>query len=92
MLSYFLKPENASIWAEVQAIAQKGDDAALHAYVSEAQRLTTSQRNVRIATAPGEIDGQTIQSGTAVVLLLVSPIILQQEYEISNHSTGRGWP
>jgi len=70
VLSYFLKPENESIWAEVQAIAQKGDDAALHAYVAEAQRLTTSQRNVRIATAPGEIDGQTIQPGTAVVLLL----------------------
>lgn len=85
MLSYFLKPENESIWAEVQAIAQKGDDAALHAYVAEAQRLTTSQRNVRIATAPGEIDGQTIQPGTAVVLLLVSPAILKQECEISNH-------
>ncbi|KAM0207497.1 hypothetical protein ACHAQD_012015 [Fusarium lateritium] len=70
VLSYFLKPENESIWAEVQAAAQKGDDAALHAYVAEAQRMTTSQRNVRVATAPGEIDGQTIQPGTAVILLL----------------------
>ncbi|SPJ72098.1 related to linoleate diol synthase [Fusarium torulosum] len=70
VLAFFLKPENESIWAEVQAIAQKGDDAALHAYVAEAQRMTTSQRNVRIATAPGEIDGQTIQPGTAVVMLL----------------------
>jgi cytochrome P450 len=70
VLAYFLQPENESIWAEVQAIAQKGDDATLHAYVAEAQRMTTSQRNVRIATAPGEIDGQTIQPGTAVVMLL----------------------
>ncbi|KAF5572016.1 Psi-producing oxygenase C [Fusarium pseudoanthophilum] len=70
VLSFFLRPENEAIWAEVQAIAQKGDDAALHAYVAEAQRMTSSQRNVRVATAPGEVQGQTIQPGTAVVLML----------------------
>ncbi|KAM5353671.1 hypothetical protein ACJ41O_000321 [Fusarium nematophilum] len=70
VLAFFLRPENASIWAEVQSIAQKGDDASLHAYVAEAQRLTSSQRNVRIATAPAELEGKSIQPGNAVVMML----------------------
>ncbi|KAF4976448.1 hypothetical protein FZEAL_6886 [Fusarium zealandicum] len=70
VLSFFLRPENASLWAEVQGIAQKGDDATLHAYVAEAQRLTSSQRNVRVATAPAELEGKQIQPGTAVIMML----------------------
>lgn len=71
-MAFFLRPENASIWAEVQSIAQKGDDATLHAYVTEAQRMTSSQRNVRISKETGEVDGQHVAPGTAVVLMLVS--------------------
>ncbi|KAH6886177.1 heme peroxidase [Thelonectria olida] len=70
VLAFFLRPENASIWAEVQGIAQKGDDAALHAYVVEAQRLTSSQRNVRIATAPAELEGKSVKPGNAIVMML----------------------
>ncbi|RBR07351.1 uncharacterized protein FIESC28_10694 [Fusarium coffeatum] len=70
VLSFFLRPENQSIWAEVQAIAQKGDEATLHAYVAEAQRMTSSQRNVRVSKGSGEVDGQSITPGTAVVLML----------------------
>jgi linoleate 10R-lipoxygenase len=70
VLEFFLRPENASIWSEVQALAHKGDDAALHAYVREAQRLTTTQRNVRVAIAPDELDGKKVEPGNAVVLLL----------------------
>ncbi|KAI1377390.1 heme peroxidase [Hypoxylon crocopeplum] len=70
VLEYFLRPENASIWAEVQALAQKGDDAALHAYVIEAQRLTSSQRNVRVATQPAELEGKQIEPGNLVVMML----------------------
>ncbi|KAK5988421.1 Psi-producing oxygenase A [Cladobotryum mycophilum] len=70
VLDFFLKPENASIWAEVQALAQKNDHDGLHAYVKEAQRLTSSQRNVRVATAPAEIDGKQVQPGNLVVMLL----------------------
>jgi linoleate 10R-lipoxygenase len=70
VLSFFLLPENKSIWAEVQAIAQKGDEATLHAYVAEAQRMTSSQRNVRVSKGSGEVDGQSITPGTAVVLML----------------------
>ncbi|KAF6789665.1 linoleate diol synthase [Colletotrichum sojae] len=70
VMEFFLKPENASIWAEVQTMAQKNDDAGLHAYVTEAQRLTSSQRNVRVATAPAELEGKSVKPGDMVVMLL----------------------
>ncbi|KAK1593424.1 linoleate diol synthase [Colletotrichum navitas] len=70
VLEYFLRRENASIWAEVQTLAQKNDDAGLHAYVKEAQRLTSSQRNVRVATVAAEVDGKQVQPGNVVVMLL----------------------
>jgi linoleate 10R-lipoxygenase len=70
VLEYFLRPENATIWAEVQTIAQKGDDAALHAYVVEAQRITSTQRNVRVATQATELEGKAIQPGNLVVMML----------------------
>lgn len=71
VMEYFLRPENKSIWGEVQALAQKNDEAGLHAYVNEAMRLTSGQRNVRIATVKDEIDGQKVEPGNAVVMLLV---------------------
>ncbi|SPO03647.1 related to linoleate diol synthase [Cephalotrichum gorgonifer] len=70
ILEYFLRPENATIWSEVQNIAKKGDDAALHAYVIEAQRLTSTQRTVRIAMQPAELEGKKIEPGNVVVLML----------------------
>lgn len=87
-MAFFLRPENASIWAEVQAIAQKGDDATLHAYVAEALRMTSSQRNVRISKTPGEVDGQSIAPGTAVVLMLVSHYQSCLQHQISNSLAG----
>lgn len=76
-MEFFLRPENANIWAEVQNLAEKKDDAGIHAYVVEAQRLTSTQRNMRIATAPAELDGQPVQPGNAIVMLLVSINTLQ---------------
>jgi linoleate 10R-lipoxygenase len=70
IMAFFLRPENASIWAQVQGLAQKGDDAGLRDYVREAQRLTTTQRNVRVAIAPGKLDGKDVQPGNLVVLML----------------------
>ncbi|RFU32277.1 hypothetical protein B7463_g4075, partial [Scytalidium lignicola] len=70
IMEYFLRPANASIWAEVQSIAQKGDDSTLHAYINEAQRLTSSQRNVRVATQPAKLEGKSVQPGNIVVLML----------------------
>jgi cytochrome P450 len=72
-MEFFLRPGNASVWAEVQTLAQKVDDDAISTYVAEAQRLTTSQRNVRIATQPTTLEGKSIEPGNLVVLLLVRP-------------------
>lgn len=70
VMEFFLRPDNAPIWAEVQSMAQKGDDAGIHAYVAEAQRLTSSQRNVRVATQQTELEGKSIQPGSLVVMML----------------------
>lgn len=72
VLEFFLRPENAAIWAEVQTIVENKDDEGLHAYVAEAQRLTSTQRNMRVAVAPAELDGQTVEPGNAIIMLLVS--------------------
>lgn len=69
-MAFFLRPENASIWAEVQTLAQKGDDAGISSYIVEAQRLTTTQRNVRIAAQSTTLEGKSIEPGNAVVMLL----------------------
>lgn len=71
-MEYFLRPENADVWAEVQAITKKGDHESLHNYVKEAQRLTSTQRNLRVATQPAELEGKSIDPGTIVITLLVS--------------------
>ena len=72
VLAFFLRPENASIWAEVQTLVENKDDEGLHAYVAEAQRLTSTQRNMRVATAPAELEGQAVEPGNAIIMLLVS--------------------
>ncbi|KAI0116392.1 heme peroxidase [Nemania sp. FL0031] len=70
ILEYFLRQENAKLWSEVQNIVQQGDDDMLLNYVKEAQRLTTTQRNVRVCVAPGELEGKKVQPGNPVVMLL----------------------
>ncbi|KAI5917926.1 heme peroxidase [Camillea tinctor] len=70
IMSFFLKPENASIWAEVQVLAQKNDNDAIRAYVIEAQRLTSTQRTMRIAKKQTELEGQMIQPGNFVIMMI----------------------
>ncbi|TDZ65292.1 Psi-producing oxygenase A [Colletotrichum trifolii] len=70
VMDFFLRRDNEAVWAEVQQLAQAKDDAGLHAYVVEAQRLTSSQRNVRVATAAAELEGKTVQPGNVVVMML----------------------
>lgn len=74
-MEFFLRPESASIWAEVQSLSARGDEAGLHAYVAEAQRITSSQRNVRVATTSAELEGKKVAPGDLVVMMLVSHII-----------------
>ncbi|KAK5651915.1 hypothetical protein OQA88_11574 [Cercophora sp. LCS_1] len=70
VLAFFLREENKEIWREVKGLVERGDDAGLREYVAEAQRLTSSQRNVRVAKAEVEIEGRVIKPGQPVVVLL----------------------
>ncbi|KAF5138262.1 Psi-producing oxygenase A [Metarhizium anisopliae] len=70
VLEFFLRSENASLWADVQDYAQKSDDSSLRAYVVEAQRLTSSQRVLRTATQPAEVEGKSIQPGNMIIIML----------------------
>ncbi|KAI1462181.1 heme peroxidase [Annulohypoxylon moriforme] len=70
VMEFFLRKENEHIWSEVQNLAKTNNDAELHAYVIEAQRLTSTQRNMRVATQPATLDGQKIEPGNLVVMLL----------------------
>lgn len=71
IMQFFLAPENTSIWSKVQDLAARGDDKTIRAYVIEAMRLTTSQRDVRIATTSAVVQGQKINPGDAVVIMFV---------------------
>ena len=85
VLGWFLRLENAKHWAAVQQLAAentpKADDT-IRAYVLEAQRLTSSQRNLRISkvsrkvssrnVVSKEIEDVQINPGDPVVCLLVS--------------------
>ncbi|KAK0716063.1 heme peroxidase [Lasiosphaeris hirsuta] len=70
IMEFFLRPDNASIWSEVQTLVQKSDEAALSAYVVEAQRLCSSQRNVRVATQATTLEDKSVQPGNLVVMML----------------------
>ncbi|KAG9253116.1 linoleate diol synthase, partial [Emericellopsis atlantica] len=70
VMEYFLRPENAAIWAEVQVLAKNGAHDLLHEYVKEAQRLTSTQRNLRVATQPAELEGKSVEPGNIVIMLL----------------------
>ncbi|KAI0885259.1 heme peroxidase [Annulohypoxylon maeteangense] len=70
VMEFFLRKENEHIWSEVQTLAKNNDDAGIYAYVVEAQRLTSTQRNMRVATQPATLEGKTIEPGNLVVMLL----------------------
>ncbi|RCI14312.1 hypothetical protein L249_5918 [Ophiocordyceps polyrhachis-furcata BCC 54312] len=71
VMEYLLRPQNAPVWARVRDVARNGDDDALIGCVLEAQRLSSSQRNVRVATQKTEIEGKAVQPGDLVLMLLV---------------------
>jgi cytochrome P450 len=70
-MEFFLRPDNASIWAQVQTLAQKNNETELLKYVKEAQRLTSLVKTVRAATKAEKLEGQSIEPGNLVVLMLV---------------------
>lgn len=75
MLQYFLLDASKELWSKIQELAKANNDESdkiLKLYVLEAQRLTTSQRNLRVVAESITIDGQTFNKGDAVVCLFVS--------------------
>lgn len=75
MLQYFLLDANKKLWSKIQELAKANNDESdkiLRQYVLEAQRLTTSQRNLRVVAENITIDGQIFNKGDAIVCLFVS--------------------
>ncbi|MCJ1387116.1 hypothetical protein MMC17_010245 [Xylographa soralifera] len=70
IMQFFLKQENKSHWEQVQSLAAADNDEKLRAYVLEALRMTSTQRNLRIATQAATVDGKTIKPGDAIVLFI----------------------
>ena len=92
ILAFFLQPQNIDHWARVQQLAEQSAspdsskrakaDATLREYVLEAQRLTSSQRNLRICVKPTTIDGQDFKFGEPLVTLFVSLEFFAYTYPI----------
>ncbi|KAF2150654.1 heme peroxidase [Myriangium duriaei CBS 260.36] len=73
VMKLFLDKGNESIWKEVQGFASQKSiqaDQKLREYVLEAQRLTSTQRNLRICKKPVTVDGQDFKPGQPVVCLM----------------------
>ncbi|KAB8078973.1 heme peroxidase [Aspergillus leporis] len=74
VLGYFLQDENSHHWEEIQKLAASSDvnstNKTLRQYVLEAQRLTSSQRSIRLCAGKAVIDGQSFEPGNLVVCLL----------------------
>ena len=71
-MDFFLRPENASIWSEVQNLAQKNDKATLQKYIAEAQRLTSPFRIVRYPTHNTKVEGKSVGPDNVLILNIVS--------------------
>ncbi|KAF7590130.1 hypothetical protein BBP40_003243 [Aspergillus hancockii] len=74
VLNYFLQADNSHHWEEIQKVAASSDadsaNKALRRYVLEAQRLTSTQRSIRLCAGKAVIDGQSFEPGNLVVCLL----------------------
>ncbi|KAI9146726.1 Psi-producing oxygenase A [Paramyrothecium foliicola] len=68
ILEFFLRPENQSIWNEVQDIAREGDLPKLRTYVAEAQRLTSPLRIIRSPAAAAEVEGKQVGPDNVLIL------------------------
>ena len=71
-MEYFLRPENASIWAEVQDLADNDDKTALRGYVAEAQRLTSPFKIICYPARSTQVEGKTVGPDNVVILTVVS--------------------
>lgn len=72
-LTYFLDPANATTWEQLQKLAASSDESSIpeiRKYVREAQRLTSSQRDVRFCVADTKVGTEEFKKGDKVILML----------------------
>jgi hypothetical protein len=70
-----MKKENVKLWAQVQDFAATNtpeSDRQIREFVIEAQRITSTQRDVRVCVQATTIDGTVFNKGDAAIILLVS--------------------
>ncbi|KAF2199499.1 heme peroxidase [Delitschia confertaspora ATCC 74209] len=73
VLKFFLEPGSKQYWATIQDLVAQNTalaDQRIREYVLEAQRLTSTQRNLRVCVQPVTVDGVAYKPGDAVVCLL----------------------
>ena len=73
VMVYFLDPARTSVWDEVQKLAAKDTpeaDRIIRRYVVEAQRLTNSQKDLRVVAKTETVDGVTYRQGDIIALAL----------------------
>lgn len=70
-MEWFLRPDNLSIWREVQELARAGNISKLEGYVAEVQRMTSPFRIIRYVTAPAEVEGKAVSPQNVLILNIV---------------------
>ena len=82
ILSFFLKPENATLWNAVSDLAisvSKSEDSSanrqLRQYVLEAQRMTSFMKDVRICQEDVVLDGIKMKKGDKIIPVMVHYLI-----------------
>jgi hypothetical protein len=83
VLKFFLEPENKQHWAKIQDLVTQNTaqaDQMVREYVLEAQRLTSTQRNLRICKQQCTVDGVNYNPGDAIVCLLVRAPLSDSKY------------
>ncbi|KAH9213934.1 heme peroxidase [Leptodontidium sp. 2 PMI_412] len=73
VLQFYLQPKNAELWDKIQDLVTSSGpttDSVLKQYVLEAQRMVSTQRNLRVCESGTTIDGRKFSKGDTVICLL----------------------
>ncbi|KAH6722642.1 heme peroxidase [Leptodontidium sp. MPI-SDFR-AT-0119] len=73
VLQFYLQPKNAELWDKIQDLVTSSGpttDSVLKQYVLEAQRMVSTQRNLRVCESGITIDGRKFSKGDTVICLL----------------------
>ncbi|KAM3542308.1 hypothetical protein ARSEF1564_004756 [Beauveria bassiana] len=68
IMEFFLRPENKSIWTQVENLAKEGNLTKLSTYVAEAQRLTSPFRVIRYPKTATEVEGKKVDQNNVLIV------------------------